>query len=223
MAGTTRAMFHANLSHAHPNEEYLLWANGARYPLQPHTEKTRAHARGAGPDLGEMLDEIFTHFADVPDLPDNTALRVHLVHTTKSFDNAASEFAPGNVAIYVPPAAPGAVVQLRIDYVSTAKALLFHHPDLITQDPEVARIIHEHINGNHEIKTMIEAVAELMRRKGPPRPNGGWAHLVPFTPPRNPNPKTGIDGTVTRYEKHPIPEVKEALGPVMTLLLKVTK
>jgi hypothetical protein len=223
MAGTTRAMFHANLSHAHPDEEYHLWANGARYPLQPHTDKTRAHARAAGPDLAEILDEMFTHFAEVPELPDDTALRVHLVHTTKSFDNAAAEFAPGNVVIYVPPAVPGATVQLRIDYVSTAKALLFHHPDLITQDPEVARTIHEHIDGNKDMQTMIEVVAELMRRKGPPRPNGGWAHLVPFTPPKNPNPRAGIDGTVTKYEKHPIPEIKEALGPIMTLLLKLTK
>src|SRR5882724_5760789 len=207
MGGTTRAMIHADLSEGHPGEEYHLWANGQRYPIQPHTDETRAQARAAAPHLGAMPDEMLTHFAHAVELPSHCALRIHLLHTTKSFDDAATEHAPGNVAIYVPPARPGTAVHVPIDYASTAKALLFHHPDLVTHDPEVARIIYEHIDCPEISKMILEIIVPLMRRKGRPRPAHGWAHLVPFTPPANPDPRVKMDGKATRYEVHPIPEV----------------
>lgn len=210
MPETVKAVIHADLSDAHAGEEYHLWANGERHPLQPHTHETRAQARAAAPHLGALPDHALTHFAEPVSLPAHSALRIHLLHTTRSFGDAAAGHAPGHVAIYVPPAKPGTAVHLRVDYASTAKAMLFHHPDLVTHDPDVARMIKEHIDADEITKMIDEVVVPLMRQKGVPRVERGWAHLVAFTPPAN--PVTKMDGKSTRYELHPIPEVKEALG-----------
>ena len=221
MSQTIRAVIHADLSDTHASEEHHLWADGDRHPLRPHTQETRAMARNAAPHLQAVPDHALTHFAENVSLPANSVLRIHTLQTTKSFANPATGHAPGLVAIYVPPADPNEPVHLRIDYASTAKAMLYHHPDLITHDPDVGRMIKEHIDSDAVTKMIDEIVVPLMRMNGPARPDKGWAHLKPFTPPLN--PKTHMDGKTTRYEVHPIPEVKDALGPAMTSVLKAVK
>jgi hypothetical protein len=217
-----RTVIHADLSGAHAGEDYHLFANGDRIALRAHTSETRAAARNGAPHLADMPEEQLTHFTEELELRDDCALRVHLAHTTRTFANAESEHGAGNVAFFVPPA-PGTAgsVHLAVNYESTVRALLFHHPDLATHDPEVARIVHEHMDHNADIKYAIKEVATRMRSMGDPTPTDGWARQVPNTPPFN--ARTGMDGKATRYEIHPTPTIKNLVSPIMTMLLKATK
>lgn len=217
-----RTVVHADLSGHDGAEDSAVFANAERYPLRRHDATTRAEARAAAPHLGAIPDAALTHFSSGLSLRNDSAVRIHLLHPTRGWDAPECEHAPGSVALFLPPR-PGAAaeVHLTVDYRSTVRTLLFHHPDLVTHDPEVARIVVEHMEQNHTIASMIEEVAFLLRQMGAPRRDRGWARLVPFTPPAN--PRTGMTGTETRYEVHPTAEVRRAVAPIMTLLLKATK
>ncbi len=222
MANMVRTVIHADLSDGHQGEDYHLWADGERYALKPHTHETRVAARQAAPHLAEVPDHRLTHFTDAFELRDDCAVRIHLNHSTRTFAGAEAEVGPGNVAMYVPPAPGSPPVHLTIDYRSTVKTMLFHHPDLMSQDPGIARIIYEHMEQNPVIDSLIGGVADIMSEMGPPRSGGkGWAKLVPFTPPKN--PATGMDGKTTRYKVDPAPAIKLALAPILTQLLKAAK
>ena len=66
--GTTRPMmntvFHADLSDAHPGEEYWVHANGKRHKLVPHTTETLAQLRANSPHLKHIADAHLTHFTE---------------------------------------------------------------------------------------------------------------------------------------------------------------
>ena len=83
-------------------------------------------------------------------MPADQVVRVHLKHTLTTFPDAKGIHGVGHVAIHIPPLpvkrqsmlATGIPHQQHLDYVATAKALIFHHPDLMTKDPELAGIIY---------------------------------------------------------------------------------
>ena len=141
-----RTQFHLDLSDAFPGEEYWVNAWGQQHPVVPHTAETRAAARAASPLLRSIPEARLTHYTPHPvTLPADRVMRVHVKHTLKTFAGAKAKHGVGNVAIHTPPppeqleAMRDAAVQQYqfIDYVATAKALVFHHPDLINADTSV--------------------------------------------------------------------------------------
>jgi len=228
---TVNAIFHADLSDAHPGEDYWVSVAGKRIPMIPHTEESLAAALAAAPMLhaGRAAPRL-THYAakSVP-LATHTVVRVHLRHSLKGFPNAKSETGVGHSALWIPPSAEhmatlganATVHAAPIDYVSTAQTFLFHHQDLITNDPDLARLIVDgYMIGDVNIATAINNLATLMRSMGPPTEDSGWATLVPFTPPAN--PETGFDGTTTYYNQTPTAAVQTAaLTPLAPLLVSV--
>lgn len=230
-AAMLNTMFHADLSDAHPGEDYWVSVAGKRIPMVPHTEETRAQALAAAPHLkaGRVQPTITHYSAQTVPLPANVVVRVHLRHSMKNFPGAKSATGVSHSALFIPPPkehvaslAAGATVHAHpIDYVSTAQTFLFHHQDLINNDPDLTRIIVEtYMIGDVSIATAINNLATLMRSMGPPTESGGWATLDPFTPPAN--PETGFDGTTTYYNQTPSVAVQTAaLTPLSPLLVSV--
>lgn len=223
--------FHADLSDAHPGEDYWVSVAGKRIPMVPHTQETLAAATRSAPRLSAgRANPTLTHYsANTIALPVHTVIRVHLRHSQKTFKNPKSDTGIGLSALYIPPPdheltamAPEATYHAHpIDYVSTAQTFLFHHQDLITQDPTLAGIIvNTYMIGDVNIATAINNLAMLMRNMGPSTEQGGWATLVPFTPPAN--SETGFDGTTTYYNQQISDQVQSAaLTPLSPLLVSV--
>lgn len=234
---TMKTIFHVDLTDSHVNEVYWLHACGKRHPLKAHCAESRAKLRATAPHLNAIPDHRLTHYtAEAVEMPAHQVVRVHLKHTLNTFPEAQGTHGVGHVAIHVPPpaarlaalAATGDVHQQHIDYVSTAKALLFHHADLINNDPDITGVIYDYMNNNQIISSMFEDLAQQMRQMGPSTENSGWALLVPYTPPANPDntvsgASTAFDGTKTYYTSQPTDEIQTAAGPVMTAMMKATK
>jgi hypothetical protein len=227
---TVRTQFHFDLSDAFPGEEYFLSAIGKKHLLLPHTAASRAQARAAWPPLVEVPDARLTHYAEPVVMPADRVVRVHVKHTLRTCSWAKAEYGVGNVAIHVPPGAEhlkataDAAAQYFqfIDYPETARTLLFHHPDLINVDPIVTHTIKGYMLNDPTISDLIETLAGTMRDMGPPTETSGWAHLVPYVPP--PNPDTGINPkNKTFYYTMPTDDVQTAAGAAMTALMKATK
>lgn len=259
-----KTVFHADLSDAHPGEDYWVHAHGKRHPLVPHTEKTRAELRASAPHLNYIPDHHLTHFTELPaTVPADRVTRVHIKHTMKNFPGAKAEHGVHHVAIHVPPKASqaqsfslnteAAVPHVQpINWTTTAQAMLFHHPDLISDDPTVTQTIMDYMTDNQEISNLINNLATQMRQMGAPSETSGWARLVPTTPAFNPennaqgatpifqsmglsgadldkalnnvkNAATTFDGTKSYYKHEPTSDIQTAAGPAMTAMMKVTK
>lgn len=225
-----KTVFHADLSDAHEGEDYWLQACGKRYLLVPHTGQTRAAAQAASSRLAALSDHCLTHYTQEPaDLPADRVVRVHIKHTLRNQPNARGKAGLGNVAIHIPPpqAMSGAhataktAYQVQIDYVSTAKALVFHHADLINADPTVTTTIYDYMDNNQAISDQFETLALQMRQMGPPGEASGWAILAPYTPPAS--DLKGCDGKTTYYQAQPTPSIITAAGPVTTAMMLATK
>ncbi|MES2932998.1 MAG: hypothetical protein V4805_05865 [Pseudomonadota bacterium] len=225
-----KTVFHADLRDAHPGEDYWLQACGHRYPLVPHTEQSRAAAKAYSSALAALPDAQITHYTQTPaDLPADRVVRVHIKHTLKTQPNAKGNAGLGTVAIHIP--SPKALAgahataetahQLAIDYVSTAKALVFHHPDLINACPATSAVIWEHVEQNQAIADQFNTLAMTMREMGAPGEDSGWAKLIPFTP--DASKIKGCDGKTTYYQSQPAPEIMQASGAVTTALMLATK
>jgi hypothetical protein len=221
-------IFHADLSDA-ANEDHWVVVGAQRIPLQQHTEETRARALAQAGHLKSSL-RTMTHFsATSVAMPVNKVVRVHIKHTLRGVPDAKSEFGVTHSALYIPPAsetraalrATGAVHHVGpIDYVSTAQTFLFHHPDLITEKPELAQPIHDYMQNDKDISVQINNLADEMRKAGPPAESKGWARLVPFTPN---NPDAGFDGKTTYYQQQPTPAITTKALPALAPLLIAVK
>ena len=232
-----KTVYHADLSDADAGEDYWLHACGKRYPLLPHTEHSRAAAKAASPSLAALPDHRLTHYTQEPaDLPADRVVRVHIKHTLRNQPNAKGNAGLGTVAIHVPPpqaltgahATAATASHVPIDYVTTAKALVFHHPDLVNATPEVSRILYDYMDNNQAIKDQFETLAMQMREMCPPGENSGWATLQPYTPPASDlragdGKTTPIDGKTTYYIAQPTPEVMASAGNVTTAMMLATK
>jgi hypothetical protein len=225
------AVFHADLSDAPSGEEHWLSVNGRRIPLVGHTATTLARAHAQAPHLAAQRPgaAITHHTADPIALPTHSVIRVHVKHSLKTFKGAKGEAGVGHSALYLPPpshlrtalAAEGSPHHVGpIDYVSTARAFLFHHPDLITNDPELADIIvHKYMQDDKTIAQAINNLAMLMRQMGPSTETGGWATWTPFTPD---NGTPEYNGSKTYYRQDPTQQVQtKALEPLAPLLVRV--
>ena len=225
-----QVVFHADLSDAHPGESYWVRAANGNHPLVPHTNESRARARAADPRLREVPDEHLTHYTKVVQMPTAGVSRVHIKHSAHHIAGINAAAVASHAAIFVPTppdervaAGYSAERQETISNVTTAKALAFHHPDLITQQPNIASIILGYMNGNPFIANQFEQLGTLIRQMGKPatgRSGTGWAELVPFTPEAN--PETGVSGKKTFF-LNPRQDYMTAAGPTLTNLLLLIK
>ena len=79
VSGPVPTVFHADLSDAHPGEEYWLHALGRRHALVAHTARSLARLREQAPHLAQVPDQQLTHYTEMPvELPADTVVRVHL-------------------------------------------------------------------------------------------------------------------------------------------------
>jgi hypothetical protein len=224
-----QTVYHADLSDAHPGEDYWLNALGKRYEFVPHTPESLDALKSAAPHLlngfpGRQL----THYTqERVELPAECVVRVHIKNTLRTFPQAQGKHGIGHVAIHCPPPPDklqamqdaGEPHQAVMDYLSDARALIFHHPDLINNDPGVTGIIDEYMD-SPQIDAMFQSVAMQMRVMGQPTETSGWARLEPFTP--EPNPDTHIPDE-TFYFAQPTLTIIEAAGSVATAMMKATK
>lgn len=223
-------MFHADLSDAHPGEDYWVSVAGKRILLVPHTEETLAQAHAAAPHLkaGRVNSKLTHYSAQTVPLRADTVVRVHLRHSMKNFPGAKSETGIGHSALHIPPCGAklmavdeNAVMHAHpIDWVSTAQTFLFHHPGLLNKDTELTNRIMDLMTQNVEMAALINNLADFMRSQGQPTETGGWATLVPYTPPAN--SETGFNGTTTYYQQMPTENVQKAghtpLAPLLVLV-----
>jgi hypothetical protein len=228
-----RTVYHADLSDALAGEDYWVHARGKRYPLVPHTPETLARLRTEAPHLSAVPNERLTHFTETPiELPDDCVVRVHIKHTLRTFPNAKGKDAAHHAAIHNPRrftskdmtasvSTTANASNQQIDWVSTAKALVFHHADLINSDPDATAVIYQYMDDDEIISSAFEQLASVMRQMGTPTETSGWALLEPYTPPEN--PETGQDGVSTYYFNTPQAVITDAAGPVTTMIMKATK
>ena len=227
---TMRTVFHVDLSDAHPGEEHWLSALGEQYEFAEHTPETLGKLGASAPHLFDRFPggQVTHYTRDVVEMPAEQVVRVHTKNTLKTFPRAQGKHGIGHVAIHCPPPPDklraledaGEPFHIVLDYLSDARTLIFHHPDLINKDPEVTHVIDEYMD-EQKIDAMFQAVAMQMRQMGQPSEDSGWARLEPFTP--EPNPETGIPGDETYYFAQPTLTIVEAAGSVATAMMKATK
>lgn len=204
-------VYQIDLSDARPGYNYVLKAAGGTHPLTPHTAETRAAARAADRKLAGVADSRLTHFSAQAMMPLDRVCRVHVAAIPR---NASDPNYVHLVAITCPEPEPSASVAFQtLDYISTAQSLLFHHPDLMANDPRIGRIVKEHLELETARSTyeQIELLAEFMKGEGPPAKDSGWARLEP------------VKGVPDQFFHQPTAETQKAAGPAMTSIQKSTK
>jgi hypothetical protein len=176
---TVSFIYQVDLSDALPGFDYTLCVFPGEVPLTAHTAETRAAARNSDPSLRELPDDRLTHFSPVVEVPAGAACRVHIAGTPSGGSGPAYAHL---AAITIPPREHhGPPVIQPLDYVSTARAFLFHHPDLMTEDCALATMVMEHMTADFEAAAAIVTLARSMEEQGPPRETGkAWARLVRF-------------------------------------------
>lgn len=230
---TLNTVFHADLSDAHPGEDYWVSVAGRRVPLVPHTPASLAAAHAAAPHLkAGRTGSTLTHYTATPvAMPVHSVIRVHLRNSQKTFKNPKCETGISLSALYIPPSdtqlaamADEAIFHAHpIDYVSTAQTFLFHHPDLINKDKILTdTIVNTYMIGDKTISAAINTLALQMRAMGPPTETNGWATLIPFQT-NNPDPHfKGVFDGKTYYTQQVSQETQAASLPALApLLIKV--
>ncbi|MCF6299919.1 MAG: hypothetical protein L3J52_02200 [Proteobacteria bacterium] len=218
---TVSTIFHADLSDAHSGEDYFIAHAGKRIKLVAHDKESLAASIGDEPHLlSKKQAQSVTHYSkEKVNMPLENHGRIHIRHTMKTFPGSHGKEGISHSAIYFPPdkVAENTVYHSTpIDYISTAKCFLFHHPDLVTKDGKGAKTIYG-IMDEQNIATKINQLAIQMRSMGPPAENSGWATLQPFV---EKSEEADYDkkswGT---YRQHPSdPIQKSAFTPLQPIL-----
>lgn len=233
-------IFHVDLSdHGHLEKENVwLHASGARHPLVRHTDATRAALRQNAPKFRDIADERLTHYTETPvKLPHDQVLRVHIKHSLTHQGDWRGDHAATHACIVIPPKLeddtvappdggdPPPANHGHIDWVSTAKAMIFHHPDLITHDPDTAAIIFDYMDQDQSaaIYQMITnaqgtGLADVMRSLGPPMPDSGYALQV-ATSVYN----AATDTSTDTYQLIPVQGTIDGGRDILTAMMIATK
>lgn len=203
-ASLTTTTFHFDLRLLGPLGVHVLRCGGRRYPLLRHTAASLLFARRRNRGLIGIPDERITHYA--PDVLVSKT-RVHRMHVTTLHPVRGHGLAL--VAMYIPAAArtrararfknkpppqrccvAGAPVDCALedqvvdDYLTgytTAKAIITHHPDLCTLDPDTAAVIETHMD--YDQAAAVSNLTISICDQGPayehdPAYLDGWAVLV---------------------------------------------
>ncbi len=218
-------IFHVDLSDKFENEEYWLHVAGKKFPLVEHTKDTLSATLKQEPKLVAMPGGKLTHYTKAPvPMKMGTVTRISVRHTNK-MGKIPGDFGVQSVAIHVvqdhaenrlmAKNGTALTVSQAIDYVSTAKALLFHHADLITANPDYAPIVMQHMDQYDAPATylQIQQLAMQMRAAGPPTQNTGWATYQPYDAG-----ESGIKQTLV-----PTNDTMNTAGTSMTMIQISTK
>jgi len=222
---TLAHLFHVSLTDKFEEEDYWLHVAGKKYPLAEHTAETLAHAHDAVSTLKSLPKGHLTHYTKDPvHMPLGSVTRISVRHTNKTGK------IPGNygvhlAAIHIVPnddehmlMASNQTLKVAsqpIDYVATAKTLLFHHGDLITSNETIAGYVMEHMDQEKAPNNylLIQALATQMRTAGPPTATTGWANYQAYNAG-----SSGIQQTLV-----PTGSTMDNAGPSMTAVQISTK
>lgn len=223
-------VFHVDLSDADPDEDYWIPSgHGLRNTLTAHTNETHDRLFSAAPHLESLK---LTHFTAQPlTVPAEGVMRMQVRHTLRTQPDAKGAWGITHSGLHIPPKpqllrrlqSEGSSHEMPLDYLSSAKLLIFHHPELISIDTEIADTIYGYMNDDPTISALLDKVVQKMRALGPPKEDKGWARLVAITPDANPHLKIPIDGKTSYYMQEPVQQIIDLLGPVMTAVLKAAK
>jgi hypothetical protein len=225
VSGMLRVVYHADLSVTHPGAQHRLRALGRAYRLVPHTPETLAAAQAEEPRLAKYPEHRPTHYTDEAVLlPSNCVVRTYVEYTTTTA-NAPWDWGILSVSIFCPPVGDELQEVQRsnltrhatTNWISTAQALIFHHPDLINQEPNTTSIIQSYYD-DAAISQAFNTLASYMKGLGPPSQNGGWALEQSFTP-RGPDPLS-IKPT---FQLIPTQAVRQQAAQVASMMMIATK
>jgi len=141
---TSANYFHVNLKGLpYEKEDFWLAVDGERYNLKKHTPDSRLEFQNFMADTS-VLDSA-THYSSTPlQLPPDQAIRVNLVHSLNNRPDLPGTWVPSFISIILSTSDnPGGN---GFNAIETAKALIFHHPDLMTKDAKVAEIIMDYMD-----------------------------------------------------------------------------
>lgn len=195
---------HFDLSGFSDDNVHTLRAGGRHHTLSRHSADTLAQARISSPHLIAQPDDRITHFATDVALSSTKPQRFHVT------SEGPRGHALAAVGLHIPSASREAMRRARahaprrskrraysdtgfectisdefaddfVTVIDTAKAILHHHPEIMSLDPDVSAIVDQHMDTCAEVQNLAEEICTL----GPaytrdPDYNDGWAVLVPM-------------------------------------------
>jgi len=198
--------FHFDLYLLPPEDKAVLRVGGRRYPLQRHTDATRAALRQSRPRLAALLDRHLTHFVEGVAV---SAIQQQRMHVTTFSPTRGHGVAL--VAMHIPlasrikarrarglgavqvgansacPAGEDCCIQDQVedDYLtgrSTAKALITHYPDVLNLDKDISSEIEAHMDGDQAAAVDNLSLSICIQGPAYEHKDGvpdGWAVLNP--------------------------------------------
>ncbi len=187
---------HFDLSHLDQSHDYAIRVAGTEYALTKHTPQTVTEHRQINPSLTNISEDRFTHFITDIALPANA---VRLIEIRELPDTSGG--AHGVVGVFIHH--PGQKISPRLratglsklaatdttnptsedsfdaDHIDSpneaAKAIIFHHPELLKVDSDLALKIWAHIEYLDEVNDLATSI----HQQGRATTTGGWATLEP--------------------------------------------
>jgi len=163
----------------HHDEDYIVHAGGASYPLKKHDEVSRAKFQRSLKFLREDSEPEPTHYVEDVILPRDKVTRFHLTQTSDdhgTLDKAHEEDVEHGLALvglHIPDevSADGAkflrqgdpdnVVSGVFDPTDIAQTILFHHPDLMNMNPRYASRIMRYILRSSGFSNIVSKIQDL--------------------------------------------------------------
>lgn len=234
---------------AHPDDEAIVVIDGRSYRLRPQDDASLAQWAQEQPAAAASPRALLpTHFLEGVALPRDSAMRIHatvrkagrpanerrlaLVHISVPAARLPDELArvialrtgmgltsarsgsgrPGPellVARYAESPTP----------VSTAVALAYHHPELMSFNGEAATTVVAHI---HASPYLMELWSEIANRPGTDGDDASWCLAVPVTDDATGVPLIDDDGGIV-YDYQPMPDILDLVGMVVRDVLLSVK
>ncbi len=189
---STPLRVHVDLSSLGSVDCAYLVVGARRFSLKAHTQTSAHVLRTALPAMHQPLhgDGTYSHHATVDaEWVGHKVMRVHVRRQVGAMPSASDPILhvamvshavghlPGQMACGEDPDGV-AIRHTGMNFTETAKAFLFHHPDVVTQDPRVHAEIDRIMSESPEVSGQISNLALVVRRMGPPAAESGWARLV---------------------------------------------
>lgn len=224
---------------------------GKEYPIKSHDDESRDLHRGLTATLNAVEDEDLTHYAEGVELPDNRMALMWTTHPSGERGGGhvlglvgihvpqrplrqarmarAAEGWPHYARLLSPEGKAdeaGETVNPDPDNLltplDTAKAILFHHPELVNLDPDVAARVWTHLENTPAVMDLAMAIStQGAAGVHDPDYDDGWAVLEPVMDDQG-NEVIGQDGEPI-YHYILTDTTKDAAQQPLNLILKATK
>lgn len=217
---------------------------GTSYPISAHTAESRQLHRTTNPDLHAIADESLTHYVENVVMPE-TVMLSWVTHANE-FQGRRGSHSLVLAAIHIPSASRAKAATkaqamrakravARADVIATpdmdvhatpydcAMSMVFHHPEIMSLDPDIAAQIYAHIENQ---PNLLNDLADSISRQGPayeydPDYQDGWAVLDPILDEEG-NRRQDEDGNDI-YNYRLSDKTLEDLGPAIQAVLKTIK